>query len=103
MGRSDLAVIRLCGIQQTIYFTAGNHYPPALSNRFDCAPVELAVSPGLMFPKQGCKFSRRIRYAVVERRLLIRFVVLFHAKQYSSASAGGCSIRDAIEVIRITV
>jgi hypothetical protein len=51
-----------------------------------------------MFPKQGCKFSRRIRYAVVERRLLVRFVVLFHAMQYSSASAGGCSIRDAIEV-----
>ena len=53
-GRSaglDLAVIRLCGTQQTIYFTAGNHDPPALSNRFDCAPVELAVSPGLMFPK----------------------------------------------------
>ena len=37
-GRSaglDLAVIRLCGTQQTIYFTAGNHDPPALSNRFD--------------------------------------------------------------------
>ncbi len=96
----DLAVIRLCGTQQTIYFTAGNHDPPALSNRFDCAPVELAVSPGLMFPKQGCKFSRRIRYTVVERRLLVRFAVLFHATQYLSASAGGCSIRDAIEVLR---
>jgi hypothetical protein len=33
--RPDLAVIRLCGTQQTIYFTAGNHDPPALSNRFD--------------------------------------------------------------------
>jgi hypothetical protein len=99
-GRSDLAVIRLCGTQQTIYFTAGNHDPPALSNRFDCAPVELAVSPGLMFSKQGGEFSGRIRDTVVERRLLVRFVVLFHATQYSSASAKGCSIRDAIEVIR---
>jgi hypothetical protein len=53
-GRSaglDLAVVRLCGTQQTIYFSTGNHDPSALSNRFDCAPVELAVSPGLMFPK----------------------------------------------------
>jgi hypothetical protein len=105
-GRSaglDLAVIRFCGTQQTIYFSAGNHDPPALSNRFDCAPVELAVSPGLMFPKQGCKFSRRIRYTVVERRLLMQFVVLFHATQYSSASAGGCSIRDAIRSLQKTV
>ena len=47
----DLAVVRLCGTQQTIYFSTGNHDPSALSNRFDCAPVELAVSPGLMFPK----------------------------------------------------
>ena len=99
-GRPDLAVIRLCGTQQTIYFSTGNHDPSALSNRFDCAPVELAVSPGLMFPKQGCKFSRRIRYTVVERRLIVRFVVLFHATQYPLASAGGCSIRDAIEILR---
>jgi hypothetical protein len=97
---SDLAVIRPCGTQQTIYFSAGNQDPPALSNRLDCTPVELAVSPGLMFPKQGCKFSRRIRYAVVERSLFIRFAVLYHATQYSSASAGGCSIRDAIEILR---
>jgi hypothetical protein len=101
--RLDLAVIRLCGTQQTIYFSTGNHDPSALSNRFDCAPVELAVSPGLMFPKQGCKFSRRIRYTVVERRLIVWFVVLFHATQYPSASAGGCSIRDAIEVLKKTV
>ena len=41
-GRSaglDLAVIRLCGTQQTIYFSTGNHDPSALSNRFGCAPV----------------------------------------------------------------
>jgi hypothetical protein len=30
--------------------------------------------------------------------LLVRFVVLFHATQYSSTSAEGCSIRDAREV-----
>jgi hypothetical protein len=101
--RSNLAVIRLGGTQQTIYFAARNHDPPALSNRFYRAPVELAVSPGLMFPKQGCKFSRRIRYTVVERRLLVRFVALFHATQYSSTSAGGCSIRDAIEALKNTV
>ena len=56
---SDAAVIRLCVQQQTIYFSAGDQAPPALSNRFDCAPVELAVSPGLMLPEQGCKFSWR--------------------------------------------
>jgi hypothetical protein len=50
-----------------------------------------------MFPKQSCKFSRRIRYTLVERRWLIQFVVLFHATQYSFGKAGGCSIRDAIE------
>jgi hypothetical protein len=34
---------------------------------------------------------------------MVRFVVLFHATQYPSASAGGCSIRDAIEVLKKTV
>ncbi|MFZ0709875.1 MAG: hypothetical protein WAM53_07530 [Terrimicrobiaceae bacterium] len=99
--RSNLAVVRLCGTQQTIDFAAWDHDPSTLCNRFDCAPVELAVAPSLMFPKQGCKFSRRIRYTVVERRLLIRFVVLFHAPQNPSAVPEGCSIRDAIEDDRL--